>query len=114
MSPYQSPLLVAPDFQNEIYLHVSPASAGWDFLHFAARKLKRGAHWSHQTGENELALVVLGGVCRVTSDRGDWDRIGRRKSVFDGMPYTLYLPRQTQFSVEAASEEVDFAYGWCA
>ena len=114
MSPYQSPLLVTPNFQNEMYVQITPASAGWDFLHFSARKLKRGGRWSHQTGENELALVVLGGICRVTSSRGDWDKIGRRKTVFDGMPYTLYLPRQTQFTVEAASDEVDFAYGWCA
>jgi len=30
------------------------------------------------------------------------------------MPYALYLPRHTDFSVEALSEELDIAYGWCA
>jgi 5-deoxy-glucuronate isomerase len=29
------------------------------------------------------------------------------------MPYTLYLPRQTQFTLEATSETLDVAYGWC-
>jgi 5-deoxy-glucuronate isomerase len=33
--------------------------------------------------------------------------------VFDGMPYTLYFPRQTHFMVMASSENLDIAYGWC-
>jgi 5-deoxy-glucuronate isomerase len=67
-----------------------------------------------ETGENELALVVLGGVCAVRSDRGEWSRVGRRPDVFSGMPYCLYLPRRTRFTVEALSISLDIAYGWCA
>jgi 5-deoxy-glucuronate isomerase len=29
------------------------------------------------------------------------------------MPYTLYLPPATRFTVEATSEQLDIAYGWC-
>lgn len=112
MSPYRSPLLVSPDFEQQEYIRVTPASAGWKALHFAARKMQPGARWEHETGENELALVVLGGTCRVNSNRGTWEPVGRRPDVFHGMPYTLYLPRQTRFSVEATSAELDFAYGW--
>lgn len=113
MSATQSPLLVAPDFSQPEYLRVTPASAGWDYLHFAARQLQAGDHWSFATGEYELALVVLGGVCAVESNRGSWPAVGRRASVFDGMPYTLYLPRQTHFTITARSERLDIAYGWC-
>lgn len=113
MSPYRSPLLVTPDFDKQEYIHVSPASAGWDFLHFAARKMHRGETWHSETGENELALVILGGVCSVTANHGEWKEIGRRATVFDGMPYTLYLPRRSRFSVTAESELLDVAYGWC-
>lgn len=113
MSPYQSPLLVSPDPAKEAYIQVTPALAGWQSLHFAARRLPAGSQWQWDTGENELALVVLGGACHVESNRGSWENVGRRENVFAGMPYTLYLPRQTAFTVQAASPELDFACGWC-
>jgi 5-deoxy-glucuronate isomerase len=108
-----SRLLIPPDFAASEYIRVDPARAGWEHLHFAARQMNRGECWQHATGEHELALVVLGGVCRVESDRGAWEHVGRRAHVFDGMPYTLYLPRDTRFSVEAISQPLDIAYGWC-
>ena len=114
MSPYQSTLLVQPDFEAEEYIQVSPPKAGWELLHFAARKMVPGKTWQHSTGDNELALVVLGGMCAVRSSRGNWELIGRRPDVFSGMPYTLYLPRQTEFSLQALGGGLDIAYGWCA
>jgi 5-deoxy-glucuronate isomerase len=75
--------------------------------------LQARQRWTTQTAENELALVILGGVCTVSSDCGAWPSIGRRQDVFNGLPYTLYLPRQTEFTVEALSSQLDIAYGWC-
>jgi 5-deoxy-glucuronate isomerase len=109
-----SSLLIAPDFSADEYVRVTPDSARWDFLSFAARRMTRGGTWEFETQENELALVLLGGVCRVTSNVGDWPQLGRRPNVFAGMPYTLYLPPGTRFTVEATSEHLDIAYGWCA
>lgn len=109
----KSPLLISPSDRDGEYTRVTPEGAGWDRLHFAARRMEGGDRWQHDTQDNEMAIVVLGGVCRVRSSRGDWDRIGRRPDVFSGMPYTLYLPRGTDFTLEAVSGEVDIAYGWC-
>jgi 5-deoxy-glucuronate isomerase len=114
MAPYTSPLLVAADVSAEEYIHLSPADAGWDYLHFSARHMHGSSSFDFETGENELALVVLGGVIEVNSNRGKWTTVGRRPNVFSGMPYTLYLPRQTRFSVKVASEQADIGYGWCA
>jgi 5-deoxy-glucuronate isomerase len=112
MSPYQSPLLVNPHYNQDEYIRVTPVSAGWEHLHFAARQIQPGIAWQHETGEDEYALVVLGGTCQVTSSRGKWLDVGRRPDVFHGMPYTLYLPPRTNFSIEATSP-LDLAYGWC-
>ena len=106
-------LLIPPNFNQDEYIHVTPRSAGWKHLFFAARKMRRGEPWDFETHEHELALVVLGGVGQVTSNRGTWTVVGRRPNVFAGMPYTLYLPAETNFTVEATSEELDIAYGWC-
>jgi 5-deoxy-glucuronate isomerase len=106
-------LLVPPNFNQDEYIQVTPRSAGWDHLSFATRQMNRGTTWDFQTHENELALVVLGGVCKITSNIGKWNDVGRRPNVFRGMPYTLYLPPGTRFTVEAKSQQLDVAYGWC-
>lgn len=106
-------LLIHPAPGEREYIRITPQSAGWEHLGFAARTLKSGESWSGATGECEYGIVVLGGVCRVESSRGRWERVGRRPDVFHGMPYTLYLPPGTEFKVTATSAELDFAYGWC-
>jgi len=112
MTIYHSPLLVKPNMDSSEYMCIIPATAGWEYLSFAARKLEKNEKWVFQTIENELALVILGGICSVYSNQGNWEHIGRRPNVFAGMPYTLYLPRQTEFTVEAISDTLDIAYGW--
>ncbi|HVN54114.1 MAG TPA: 5-deoxy-glucuronate isomerase [Anaerolineaceae bacterium] len=85
-----------------VIVEVDPEQAGWDTIHFQARRLSSGESWSFATGEDELALVVLGGILDVDSDRGQWKTIGKRPNVFAGLPYALYLPRQTSFAVRSA------------
>ena len=96
------------------YVHITPERAGWQLLHFAARRMEQGQRWQGSTGETEYALVMLGGVCHAQTSRGVWERIGRRRDVFDGIAATLYLPRQTDFTISAVSETAHIAYGWCA
>ena len=108
-----SSLLIAPDFSRPAYIEITPQSAQWEHLSFAARQLNRAATWEFETQENELALVVLGGICDITSNFGSWSDVGRRPNVFSGMPYTLFLPPGTRFTVEAKSEQLDIACGWC-
>ncbi|HXD12212.1 MAG TPA: 5-deoxy-glucuronate isomerase, partial [Anaerolineales bacterium] len=114
MSSTSSSLIVAPDFSRPAYMEITPQSAQWEHLSFAARQMNPGATWDFETDDNELALVVLGGVCEITSNLGRWTDVGRRPNVFSGMPYTLFLPPGTRFNVEAKSQQLDIAYGWCA
>lgn len=113
MQPNSSSLLIPPDFNHAEYIQITNRSAHWEYLNFAARQMKRGKMWHFETHENELALVVLGGTCEVTSNVGKWMEVGRRPNVFAGMPYTLYLPPETRFTVETKSDLLDIAYGWC-
>lgn len=101
-----SNLLVHPEaFRNRI------ENFGYEFLSFEARKLVQGQTFSAETGSNELAIVVLGGLCSVQSNRGAWQRFGGRKTVFDGLPYTLYLPLRSSFTVTADSDcDLAFCY----
>jgi len=91
-----SSLLVRPEaFRNRI------EGFGYTFLSFESRQLNPGQSYHGETVDRELAIVVLGGICSVSSSRGEWPGIGRRATVFDGLPYTLYLPIRTRFTVSA-------------
>ena len=114
MGSTPSPLLIAPDMSQAEFLQLSPDRAGWDLLNFGARRIHSGQTWVHDTGGAEMALVPLSGACAVRSNRGSWERVGRRPDVFHGMPFCLYLPRQTRFEVIPLDDEVELAYGWCA
>lgn len=78
-------------------------SFGFEYLSFETRALEPGGSFSAATGANELALVMLGGVCAVRSSAGEWREVGGRKHVFDGKPHTLYLPVETEFEVAAGT-----------
>jgi 5-deoxy-glucuronate isomerase len=80
---------------------VTPESAGWQYLFFGVRS---GA-FAAETGEAEIALVPLSGRCRVDAGDESWE-IGGRESVFAGMPWALYLPRDSSYRVEADGEVV--------
>lgn len=101
-----SDLLVRPEvFRNRI------EDFGFEFLQFEVRKLVTGQRHSGKTDARELAIVLLGGMCSVESSRGEWKRIGRRTSVFEGMPYALYLPIETAFTVIAETDcDLAFCY----
>jgi 5-deoxy-glucuronate isomerase len=75
---------------------VTPESAGWRYLYFGVRE----GSFAAETGDGEIALVPLGGRCRVEAEGESWE-LGGRASVFEGMPWALYLPRDTPYRVEA-------------
>ncbi|MBK8796594.1 MAG: 5-deoxy-glucuronate isomerase [Anaerolineales bacterium] len=97
----------------DVVVEVTPEAAGWGTIHFQARRLRADQVWSFDSGANELALVMLGGVVDVTSNRGAWQQVGGRADVFAGPPHALYLPPQTAFTVTAATE-CEFAVTWVA
>lgn len=87
------------------------ASFGFEHISFAVRALQSSERFGETLDGEELALVVLGGTCAVISNAGNWESIGKRRDVFDGMPWTLYLPPGTSFEVTARTGcELAFCY----
>ncbi|HXU35222.1 MAG TPA: 5-deoxy-glucuronate isomerase [Blastocatellia bacterium] len=93
-------------------MHVTPASSGFEYLSLRARRLVKGDSFSDETGNTEMGMVVLGGRCSVESTAGSWQGFGERAHVFNGMPYALYLPIETSFTVRAESD-CDLAFCYC-
>ncbi len=84
--------------------YIQPEKVGFEYLTFRVLSLARGESHRSQTGENELCLVILGGHISVDSPAGSWSGLGSRAHVFSGLPYALYLPRQTDLTVTAESD----------
>lgn len=79
-----------PGGQSGELIQFSRQGVGWEWMGFSVRRLAAGDAWEcHHDGE-ETACVLLSGTCAV-----DWragrQEIGRRTSVFDGLPYALYV-----------------------
>ncbi|MGD8779887.1 MAG: 5-deoxy-glucuronate isomerase [Ignavibacteria bacterium] len=94
------------------YQNITAEEVGWKALNFGAKLLKKGDSWKQNTGSNEMCIVLLGGKFSISSKWGDWETINGRKDVFSGLPHAAYLPPDTEFTLTALSEEVDFAYGY--
>ena len=98
--------------EGGLLVETSPSAAGWDYLSFAVRRLVSGSEWSGDTGDQEAALVVLGGVIslRIDTDAESetWE-MGERTGPFDGLPWSAYLPPHTRFSV-ICQVEADIAW----
>jgi 5-deoxy-glucuronate isomerase len=105
-------LAASPPDANGVTVGVTPAEAGWVDLGFAARTLAAGTRIAGTTGSDEVSIVLLGGRATIVTDTGRWEGIGGRRTVFDGMPFAVYLPPGVQYEVIAESA-LDLGISWC-
>lgn len=103
---------MASETDPDLILSITPEEAGWDYIYFQARRLSAGRSWSFQSGEHELAIVILSGKFSVASNRGEWLGI-ERESVWTGAATAVYLPRHTQFTI-TAEQDSEYAVTWVA
>ncbi len=87
---------------------ITPESAGWTFLSFRWGPLD--APVSADTGDRELALVVIAGRIAVQAGATRIEAGTGRRSPFDGMPEAVYLPPGTAYTVEALGGDADVAF----
>ena len=108
-------LLIRPtatDDSSAQAMLVTRERSGFEYLTFRAQRLAKGESFTDETGNNELGVVVLGGRCSVESSAGSWSNFGGRAHVFNGLPYALYLPIETAFTV-LAETDCDLALCFC-
>ena len=79
---------------------ITPADAGWHYLTFGVERVSDA---ERETGENEVAFVLLEGACTISGD-GFAFELGPRSGVFEQLPWTVYLPRDTRYRIEGDAE----------
>lgn len=95
-----------------VFSSIDAKVVGWDYLNMAALRLNKGEKYASTTGENEHVSVILGGRCHIRTSKGDYLNLGSRPNVFSGMPWALYLPRHTEFEIEALTDGFEVASCW--
>src|SRR5699024_5809133 len=85
--------------------NVTPEKAGWEYVGFDVHRLKTGEVISDKTNNNEVCLVVLSGKVNVNTREEKFIDVGERMSVFEKIPpYSVYVPNDDEFTVEATTE----------
>lgn len=86
-------------------LRITPESAGWTYVGFETVRLSAGRVLERETGSREVCIVLLGGMADAAADGEKWPGIGRRTSVFDGIPpYSVYVPKEKAYQVTARTD----------
>src|SRR3984893_2592564 len=76
---------------------IRPSTAGWTYLSFRTVRYKPDEELTGQTGNEETALIWLGG----TADVEGFGAVGERDDVFSGKPSALLLPPGARYRVRA-------------
>ena len=79
------------------------------YAEFDMLKLADGESFSFEETGKEFALIVLYGSCDVTGDNFCFEKIGKRKSVFEGAGEAVYIGKDTPFTVKAVGGDVKIA-----
>lgn len=97
-------LLVKGRHAGRDIVRVTPQSARWRYVGFAAYRLQPGEAMTLDLPAAEVCIVVLAGKVTVEGGGQAWREIGARASVFDDQaPYAVYLPTGAAIRVTAVT-----------
>lgn len=83
--------------------HVTPASAGWDYVGFDLYRLAPDQSASGGLPDREVCLVIVSGKGRFAVDGKELGELGGRESPFEGPGHSVYAPASAKWQVTATS-----------
>lgn len=99
-----SHLLIKAKKGNGLIASVTPKSAGWTYVGFDLHRLSPGQTASGSSGDQELCLVFVTGKGHATAQGKAVGLLGGRLSPFEGKPWSVYLPENSDWSVTAETD----------
>jgi 5-deoxy-glucuronate isomerase len=96
-------LLVKAQREGQTIARVTPETAGWKSVGFAAYRLGQDeVLYVHENAREACIVVLAGAVSIETADGTQWTSLGSRDSVFeDAAPYAVYVPPNVRATVRA-------------
>lgn len=99
-----SHLRIRPSGTQGRVTHVTPESAGWTYVGFDLHRLRPGETVSAATGGREACLVFVTGRGQVAAGGQALGELGQRMSPFEGKPWSVYVPQDSDWSVTATTD----------
>jgi 5-deoxy-glucuronate isomerase len=98
-------LLIRPkkDAQG-LVASVTPQNAGWTYVGFDLYRLKPGETMRAGTREREVCLVFVAGKGEASAGGQEFGVLGERMSPFNGKPWSLYVPQDSDWKVTATTD----------
>ena len=84
--------------------HVTPENAGWTYVGFDLHRLNPGDTVAEKTGDREVCLVLVSGKAKISAGGKDFGLLGERMSPFDGKPWSVYVPQDSEWTVTADTD----------
>src|SRR5262245_55805287 len=92
-----------PD-RNHRLVHITPESAGWEYVGFDLYRVPKGETLDVATSDREHCIVFIGGRGKAEAGGRDFGILGERRDPFSGRPWSLYVPAGSAWQVAAASD----------
>ncbi|PRR73587.1 5-deoxy-glucuronate isomerase [Neomoorella humiferrea] len=80
-----------------------------DIMAFSLLKLTNKTIYTSQSGDYEVAIVILGGIASVNIDGFQFNNLGQRADVFSGRATAVYIPRESSYEIHALSDNFEAA-----
>ena len=74
------------------------------YVGFDLHRLAAGETATAETGDREVCLVFLTGKGLAAVDGADFGVLGGRMTVFEGKPWSLYVPAGARWSITAETD----------
>jgi 5-deoxy-glucuronate isomerase len=95
-------LLVKASREGQTIARVTPVTAGWRYVGFAAYRMETEEVVYVNETARESCIVVLTGAVDIEAGDLHWSDLGSRDSVFeDAAPYAVYVPPHMKTTVRA-------------
>ncbi len=99
-----SKLLLKPAGISGLVHHITPASAGWNYVGFDLHRVKAGDTAQGHTEGQEACLVLVSGKAEIEGAGQNFGLLGKRMSPFEGKPYAVYLPAGSSWRAVANTD----------
>ena len=99
-----SKLLVKPSKKSGKVISVTPKSAKWKYVGHDVWNLAPGKIAKGMEDKRETCIVFISGKGKVKVDGKDFGSVGERMSVFEGKPWSVFVPPRAKWSVTATTD----------
>ena len=106
-------LLIKAKKKTGKVIAVSPATAKWKYVGHDVWKLGLGKIAKGMEAKRETCIVFISGRGEVKVDGKSLGVVGARMNVFEGKPWSVYVPAGAKWSVTATIQLLPFCHRLC-